>query len=216
MTGSSFPVEERVNEYIDQSLSRIHDKMVLASEEYAVTKTNLTLVSGQEEYGIADGLPSDMLKLRKVFLLSGGNRYRLKRFMMGEWDGLQDENADASPGSVNMRYRIIGDHSIWFAPKPTGGQAVELWYVPQYASMKNDTDTVPSYLPNGWEDYVTYFVASVLLDKAKSFEHAARYQGRAQEALARIVESIAERDDAESQRIQDVSGRYGPHCERVA
>ena len=110
MTASSFPDEERLTDYINTGLSSLHDILSNAYGDYIHKSTNVTLVSGTEDYA----LPTDFYKLQKVFLLDSNRRYKMDRFSPDDIDGTKTN--------------------------PSLSGTMQIWYIPQHTVLTSDTD----------------------------------------------------------------------------
>ena len=138
MTSSTFPDEERLTDYINNGLASLHDILSNAYGDYLHKSTDISLVSGTEDYA----LPTDFYKLQKVFYLDTNRRYRMERFSPDSMDGT--------------------------ATNPSLRGTVQLWYIPQHTSLTSDTDVVSVSVPVGWEDYVCLHAAIRLLQREES------------------------------------------------
>lgn len=132
MTGSGFAVVTMVTADINSALAELHEEIINANEDYIVSKQNITVVAGTEEYP----LPSDYMKTIKMFWVgSGGARYTINRYTHVDADG--DEPPSVS-GSVRH------------------------YYAPQLTKLSGDEDTVSVALPIGWDDFAVYHAAAQL------------------------------------------------------
>lgn len=138
MTGSSFAVTDRVNDYINDGLAELHDILVEAHEEYFRSKQTINLVSGTEEYS----LPTDFYKSIALWYVTSDRRFRVDRYNLEQVDG----------------YRSSPIHS----------GTVEHWYVPHVTLMTDDADVVDDRIVPGWEDYVALHAAIRLLIREES------------------------------------------------
>ena len=109
MTGSNFPVEARVDDYINSAASEMYDILVNAYEDYFLATQSITLVPGTEDYA----LPSDFYKAKRVYYTTGSRRFSIHPFNLEEVDGAR--NSALSAGTA------------------------ELWYVPEMSLMKPST-----------------------------------------------------------------------------
>lgn len=100
MTGSSFPVTDRVTDYANDGLSKLHN--LLVSQEYFREVESYTLVAGTESYV----LPSSFYKAQRVWRVSSGRRYMVDRFNLSQIDGYKT-TGPASGDSVEL----------WYAPQ---------------------------------------------------------------------------------------------------
>lgn len=176
MTGSGFPDESRLADYINSGLSELYDMLINAYEDYARKKTTIALTAGTEDYD----LPSDFLKSRKLYYLSNGRRFNLRQYHLGEVSG----------------YRT----------SPIFGGSVELWYIPQYAPLLSDEETISNVFPVGWEDFAA-LNAAVRLSIREESDPSALIQER-EIQRQRIIESAEPRDVGESGAVADYYGRY--------
>ena len=179
MTGSNFPVEARVDDYINSAASEMYDILVNAYEDYFLETEPITLVAGTENYA----LPSDFYKAKRVYYTTGGRRFSIHPFNLETLDG-----AKTSP--------------------LTSGTA-ELWYVPEMSLMTADDDTIRSIIPpmiKGWPDYIALSAAIRLLIREESDPSALmREKGMMQERLLSMAEP---RDAGIPDSIQDIGHRW--------
>jgi len=191
MTGFLSP--EEVTQYINDSLSELHDVLVLRFSDWVVRRWRFALVSNQEEYP----LPADFYRLRALYLISSvdataPSRTRLSQFMEEE----RDRAGDGEP-----KYRIE-DGVLCFAPPPTSG-AVELRYVYQAPVLVHDNDQVWGPLILGWIDYAVVDAAIKCRDKGDL--PTDRLNGRKAALYKRIEVAAADRDISSPQRVVDVN-----------
>ena len=179
MTGSNFPVEARVNDYINSAASEMYDILVNAYEDYFLDTEPITLVAGTENYA----LPSDFYKAKRVYYTTGGRRFSIHPFNLETLDG-----AKTSP--------------------LTSGTA-ELWYVPEMSLMTSDSDTISSIIPpmiKGWPDYIALSAAIRLLIREESDPSAlVREKAMMHERLVSMAEP---RDAGIPDSIQDIGHRW--------
>lgn len=205
LTSSTSPVTARVYEYVNSALSELHDLLVCSFEQYLMSRTTVTLVSGTDYYS----LPGDFLKSVKVYLLSNGDRYRLRRFELDEYEREEDETGLFAVDNVDLRYRILGSQ-IWFSPTPSAAGTVDLWYVPQFTplttSVPGTSDVIHVSVPVGWEEFVVLSAAAKL--KIREESDASQLLMLKEQARQRIISAAGERDSGEPSRVSDTYGRW--------
>lgn len=139
MTGSGFPDDDRLTDYINSGLSELHDLIVANhGEDYLRKDTTFAVSSSSESYT----LPSDFYKALAVFHQSSGRRHKVERWQPSEISGARTT--------------------------PLSSGTVELWYVPQHKKLAQRFDTVSIAIPVGWEDFVSLHAAARLLMREES------------------------------------------------
>lgn len=180
MTGSDYPEQDRLTDYINSGLSELHD--MLASDsigDYFRSEQTITLVSGTEAYA----LPADFYKAIGVYYVSTGRRFNIERWNPMDIDG----------------YRT----------SPISGGTVHLWYVPQLQKFHYDSDegaVIGIPIPVGWEDFVALHAASRLLLKADLDPTGLQRERELQRR--RITDAISPRDQFIPDAIGDWSDRW--------
>lgn len=202
-TNSGFIVDGRLGEYINAELSELYDLLVNSFEDYFVTiDQSITLAAGTESYN----LPTDFYKALKVFLLSGGQRYRLARFNLEELDYQSPLVDSPAVSNSDLRYRIMGG-KIYFHPKPGASGSIDLFYVPEFTNLASDVTTISFSVPVGWEDFVVYGAAARCMIKEESDPGA--YLALKGACRDRIINAAQNRDAGEPMRITDKYDRFG-------
>lgn len=129
MTDSDFADTDRLNNYVNDGLAKLHDILVDSFEDYFRKVESITIVAGTETYD----LPDDFYKVKKCYYLDSSRRFRVTRFNLDEIDG--------------------------YRSSPLTGGSVELWYVPQFKKLENDDSEIEVALVTGWEDFVALHAA---------------------------------------------------------
>lgn len=205
MTNSGFITDTRLTYWINAELSELHDLLVVSFEDYFLAKEIIPLAGDIENYT----LPDDFYKDIKVFYVDGTKRYRLRRFMIEEFDRYSNDYYAVYPfngvSEVDLFYRIIGNE-IYVAPPPSLGGKLELWYVPQFERLIDPNDTVHFQVPIGWEDFVVCGVAARCLAKEES--DPTFFVIKKAEIKQRIIEAAETRDEGGENRVVDVYRRF--------
>ena len=179
MTGSNFPVEARVDDYINSAASEMYDILVNAYEDYFLDTHPITLVPGTENYA----LPSDFYKAKRVYYTTGSRRFSIHPFNLEEVDGAR--NSALSAGTA------------------------ELWYVPEMSLMTAGSDTISSIIPpmiKGWPDYIALSAAIRLLIREESDPSA--LMAEKQIMQNRLISLAEPRDAGIPDSVQDVGHRW--------
>tara|TARA_R110000751_G_scaffold27794_2_gene73155 strand:- start:3210 stop:3845 length:636 start_codon:yes stop_codon:yes gene_type:complete len=179
MTGSNFPVEARVDDYINSAASEMYDILVNAYEDYFLATQSITLVPGTEDYA----LPSDFYKAKRVYYTTGSRRFSIHPFNLEEVDGAR--NSALSAGTA------------------------ELWYVPEMSLMTAGSDTISSIIPpmiKGWPDYIALSAAIRLLIREESDPSA--LMAEKQIMQNRLISLAEPRDAGIPDSVQDVGHRW--------
>lgn len=176
MTGSGFPVDARVNGYINAALSKLHRAIADSNQDYFQSEQSISLVSGTETYA----LPSDYYKTLQMWHSDNSRRYKVAPYGWKQSSG----------------YRT----------SPVASGTVLHWYIPDFTKLVNDTDTVQSSLPNGWEDFAALFAACRLLMREESDPSMLRAER--DQLFSEILNSIEPRSYADNMAIEDSSGRW--------
>lgn len=197
---SPFITDAMAITYINYELTALWDLLIASHEDYLVYRRNIEVVADQEEYP----LPDDFYKFRKLFpIISGRRSNALRKFnleKLGEADSL---SAILASPIEDTQYSIRGLR-LWLHPIPSNAGLLELWYVPQFHTLRNYNDLVPAVFPNGWEEYAIEGVAARMLEKEESDASAQR--ARQKEILQRIMVLAEDRDVGEPHQMQDVEG----------
>ncbi|TXH41495.1 MAG: hypothetical protein E6Q97_37480 [Desulfurellales bacterium] len=163
MTGNAFVSDTRWTDYINAGGGALHSLLVYSFEDYALSKQTINLVAGTAEYS----LPATFLIERKVFLLSGNDRYPLQRLSLQELDGTSLDLLRASGIIPRMKYYLLNDKIRIWPESGISGQ-LELWYAPQWTALVNVGDTIPATIPDNWADFIVLHAAIRALKKERS------------------------------------------------
>lgn len=152
---------------------------VLASGEYKWKSHPFSAQAGVEQYD----LPNDFYRSHKLWRTSSNRRYPVHKYTISELAGHQ-------------------------ATGPQSSGTFELWYIPAFEPLVNDSDQVDESLHYGWEMYAVYHAAAQLLNREESAT-AQSYVGERARIMSRIAEHAAPRDFGEPDAIEDIYGRWG-------
>lgn len=198
MVNSKFFSESELNNYVNQSVKELYDRLINAGEYYYLQSANLSVVSGNDTYA----LPADFYKLLGVDLVvdSQGNAVTLRPFQFEQRNAYLFTPTWNIVGLSYLRYMVQGDN-IKFVPQPNSPQQIRVWYAPLCSDLVNDSDTFQGI--NGWEEYVIVDVCIKMLAKEESDPSVFAAQKAA--LIQRIEEMKVMRDIGAPGRIGDVS-----------
>ena len=188
--------------HVNYELAALWDALIKTHEDYLVYRRFIDVKANQEDYL----LPEDFYKFRKVFpILSGRRGNALKKFDLADLGASDSMAALLTSPIEDTRYAVIGSR-LRLHPTPTSDvtKGLELWYVPQFHTLRNLKDLIPNVFPNGWEEYVIEGVAARMLEKEESDASAQR--ARQKEILQRILVMAEDRDIGEPFKMQDTEG----------
>ena len=199
--GNNFFSDAEINDYLNVGLGELHDILVLQYEDYYVGSVSFDVVSGKDSY------PFDTLSLDNFYKCLGldvdesGEVLRVRRFSFHDRNRYSsDVNLVGRGGTTDYMYQVRGD-SIHLIPKPTSSGTATFWYVPSFARLTGDEDTVDSRIMSNWEEY------AVLVAVFKMKEKEELSTTTVEKELARIEDRIhsaaMNRDAGESIGITD-------------
>lgn len=197
MESSQFVTDAELNRYIDQACKELYDKLIDArGERYYVTTITTATTAGQSFVQ----LPADFYQLINVRLNVNGSWVTLEHYENIDLDVML--NAVTSAPTYPIRYRQStslptvsvpgGLASITMLPTPQAVFSVQIDYVPTYTAVTVNGDVSLDGI-NGWEEFVTWKVAAIMIGKeegspAFALQMLAREEKR--------VEALRDRRDA--------------------
>ena len=200
MENSTFVTDSEIQDYLNSSMSELHDMMVKSYEDYFVSEQTYTapLATGGEN------LPADFYKALGVDYDSGGITSTLKAYSFTE------RNIYNTPYAVIDRlaepmYKIEGT-KIKLIPGNSQSGTITLYYVPQATQFSGTVTEVENVIP-GYEEYIVVATAIRMLMKEESDTTALELEK--QQLGRRIIRAISPRDASGSHAIRDVrKGRF--------
>ncbi len=142
--------DEAWNSFISNSYKKLYDMLVAAyGNDYYLAETyefqtnsnqGYTLPNGTDTYLNTAGDPAEkfykMLGVDLQYSASPSGWVSLRRFEMIDRNRYGFQNVQGNwSGNTNLRYRVQGNQ-IYFAPLPSTGQTVRLFYVPAPTSLQ--------------------------------------------------------------------------------
>ncbi len=199
MENSTLVSDLELNDYINESITEWRDLIIEhQGPEIFLTSATVTTASGTVSYA----LPATFYELIKVVVnLGGPDKTQLEPYGIDDHD-IATSGSGWSWSSSVPRYRIIGD-LIYFAPIPNAVRTVTLWFVPTFARLSADADTLDGF--NGWEEWVVLDAAIKCLNKEES--DASYFIAQREKVEQRIARHAARRDASGPTKMRDVSAR---------
>lgn len=188
---------------INEALAALHNELMISGEGYTQTETSLSIVQGQVKYA----LPGDIFKLIGVFLVSSGNYIPMSRFMTKEYQG-GSATVPPTPWNAPLRYDIRGTN-LWLDPTPntsTTTSTIAVWYAPQFIPLAANSDTLPAWLPLGWEEFLVNYAVTRARYKEQTVT-AADMNLVLDQMRARLTTESINRDMMNSKRVVDRQSR---------
>lgn len=196
-----FISSDELTEYANASLAELYDVLVQSFDDHINPKVHsITLVSGTDSYN----LPTDLYKIRKVRITDSTSTTNawLDRCTLDEIGN----DVYSMTGHFNsLKYYPLGT-KIYFAPKPSGTDTVEVWYIPTHPYLTGDDQQIHYAIPVGWSEYVVLGVAIRCRTKEQT-DTSGLVQERAMQ-LTRIMNAARNRDMGEPDQVVDKTGRY--------
>jgi len=202
MENSNFVSDAEIQDYLNSSISELHDFMVKSFEDYFVSEQtyNVPIATG------GANLPDDFYKALGVDYESGGITSTLRAYSFSE------RNVYNTPYAVIDRlaepmYKVEGT-KIKLIPNNSQSGTITLYYVPVAPAFADTTDsaTIDFVIP-GFVEYVVVATAIRMLMKEESDVSA--LERERQQLASRIIRAISPRDASGSHAIRDVrKGRF--------
>jgi hypothetical protein len=110
-------------------------------------------------------------------------------------------------GVFNLSYRVMGN-MLYFIPRPSAGQYIQLWYIPVMTQLLQDTDML-NFSISGWSEYIIVDAAIKALVKEESFEAAGALAAIKTSLMERIETTAANRDVGQPNTVSDTRMNTG-------
>lgn len=219
MINSNFVSTAEWNSYINQSYFELYDLLVTVYEDYYLAPVLSFSTDGvSQSYALPNGQnysgAKPFYKLMGVDCGLGGTNnawVTLKKYEFIERNRYVYPSITSTfLGVFNMAYRIMGNN-LMFIPTPSGGQQIQVWYIPRLTELLQDTDIADGV--SGWTEYVICDAAIKAMQKEESDVSVLIAEKMA--LKQRIEESAMNRDAGQPDKISDTrnwggsSGRYG-------
>lgn len=189
-------IDYRINEGVTKVLQQTHCKVVCA---------DLTMTSGTWKYT----LPTSALAIKEVFVTSSGSDYRMERVTTEEIINLR--LTDSTSQSPSRLYSVEGSNLLLVWPTPSAADTLEIFYVPQPATLSTGTDTpseVPSEHHSVIESYALWKLSSAMDDVTSA--QGQRYRDDFMNGIAQIKKANRNKGGRRLARATVGRRRYRP------
>ena len=193
--------------WVQTYLEEVWNILIQTYEDYFIDIHTFNLTNGEEKYVY----PNDLISLKAVYYRPESDpnfRQKLKTFSMKDLEYLSGSRSGYAYAlgwyntinAITLKYRLIGPY-IYFAPKPLGGEEIELWYVRRFPKFVSESTIIDIPVNVEWEDYVICKTAERLLIQEES--DASEVRRLANEAKSRLITFAENRDSGKYQKITD-------------
>jgi len=189
--------------------------MTTYEDFYMTTPILINIVDNQQEYGIIDGLPSDIFKMRRVEMNYSptGTQY-VKAAPIRDISAIRDSIMTSGTGSATLRplYYVYGfgaNFHIGIIPLPSENSTngIKVWYIPTQIDLVAPTDVPNIPYPERYATIIPLIAASNLLRKGQQEEVvAARYLADADKMKMDLMEELEDRISDDGRVILDSIG----------
>jgi len=175
--------DNEVDREINNGYQRVATAVMETYEEFYLNNDTFNTVANQQEYGVVDGLPSNLFKIRRLEINYSPEVINsvLTRVKPTQMDHVLGNLANTSNTITAFKapvYYFIGGGStaykVGLIPVPTSGgpdtQAVpsgKIWYVEMVTDLVDSIDEVNVPYPDRYAQLCARFAASVLLSKGQ-------------------------------------------------
>lgn len=194
MVNSTFFTDTEINDEINASLKRLHNKLAQTFEdEYFHGSSTFASVADQKDYA----LPADFFKLLGVDVkrTSDNRWFSVHKFAFQE----RNTRNFTAFGLLDYRYRLRGDN-IHLIPEPQTGLTFQIHYIPTFTPLATDGATFDGI--NGWEEWAVIDAAMKMLRAEET--DTAELQVDLQRIESEIEAVAANRDAGEPEQVVDL------------
>ncbi|MEL0117609.1 MAG: hypothetical protein VXB01_01600 [Opitutae bacterium] len=200
MENSSFVSDAEIQDYLNSSISELHDYMVKSYEDYFVSEQtyNAPIATG------GANLPDDFYKALGVDYNSGGITSTLRAYSFTERNIYNTPYA-AIDRLAEPMYKVEGS-KIKLIPTNSQSGTITLYYVPLPTQFSSTVTEIETIIP-GYEEYVVVATAIRMLMKEESDTRQLELEKN--QLASRIIRALSPRDTSGSFAIRDVrKGRF--------
>lgn len=200
MENSSFVSDAEIQDYLNSSISELHDFMVKSYEDYFVSEQtyNAPIATG------GANLPDDFYKALGVDYNSGGITSTLRAYSFTERNIYNTPYA-AIDRLAEPMYKVEGS-KIKLIPTNSQSGTITLYYVPLPTQFSSTVTEIETIIP-GYEEYVVVATAIRMLMKEESDTRQLELEKN--QLASRIIRALSPRDASGSFAIRDVrKGRF--------
>lgn len=184
---------------IDRSYGKMYRTIATQYESYFDTEdTSKSLIVGQRTYA----LPNNMLHLKGVDIVKGGDRIPLKRFRLGERSSYTNDPRfipfEADRQRSNYRYKTEAEN-LRIDPLPDTTEQLIMTYVPRPTRITSSSDTFNVIA--GFDDFIIYDAAIQVL--AKQERDSSAMVALRQDSYNGIISACSPREPGDATQVRD-------------
>lgn len=177
--------DEILTPFLNAGIAYTHELICTFDPDFLAKPKQLETEAGDDTVN----LPLDFYKFRRLYLLEGDRRTRLKPFQLD--DDFQADRAGA------LRYRLQAG-KFRFVPTPSSVEQLELWYVPHATKLVIDADKYDGV--NGHEDLVYEY--ALRLCKERDRMDTSSHDVNIQRLEQRLRTALGDRDQSEPEYVR--------------
>ena len=210
-----------LNTLINTAYHRVITAVMTVYENYYLTNDQFNTVANQEEYTSANGIATDIFKIRRVevnYDVSNANSAptRCLPIDMDEVRrdlGLQNANLGVASSSAAgyYTYGFESNFTIGIVPIPdkTGTSAGRIWYIPLQSDLSADgTNISIPYADRYWMLVCYGATADALRFGQQDSTEADKYDAKFVAGILLMQEELEDRVAEEYKAVHDVSGEF--------
>lgn len=214
---STFFPNAELNEYLNQELPQVHERLVSSyGDKYFYKTQTLTLVGGQQLYPMAVDVgwlwrvelkvfSGDNFHWVDVLRIDSAKKNVINNYPMGTNTNLTTPLRYELQGGDPGNQSAVGAYSLFFVPYPyISGQVIQYSYAPACPVLVADSD-VYDFI-DGWENACVYGAAAKVRIKQK-LDPSGFFELQMKE-LSRIAE-MSERDTSYAEQEHDFEAERG-------
>jgi len=191
--------------------------MTTYEDFYMTTPIFVGIINAQQEYGVTDGLPNNVFKLRRVEINYNTNTNPLvyvKGAPIRDISAIRDSIMTSGTGSATLRplyyvYGFSANFHIGIIPVPMqdAPNGIKVWYIPTIADLVNPTDVPNIPYPERYSTIIPLIAAGNLLRKGQQEEVvAAKYLEDADKMKQDLMQELEDRISDDGRVILDSIG----------
>lgn len=183
---------------IDRSYNKLYRIVATQYESFFDTEdSSKSLVIGQRDYALA----ADLMHLKGVDVVVGGNRIPLRRFSFGERTG--DANARLlslyeARNASRYRYRTQGNN-LRIDPVPDSTEQLIMTYVPRPTRITTSNQTFD--VLSGFDDFIIYDASVQVLTRQERDPSA--MAALRQDAQNAVIAAVSPRETGDPVQVRD-------------
>lgn len=207
--------ETEVEREVNYSYQDFVSGVVTTYEDFYLAKNDYNLVNLQQEYGIADGLPSNILKIRRIETCYDtiNNPTAYRKAVPIDITQVRDSMTNTGRGSLRFSYYYVygfgSNIKIGTIPIPqqNSTNGLRLWHVDTVSNLILPADTINIPNPDRYGRGIALQASGVLLRKGQQEDaNASRYLAEAEGLKEKMKEELMDRVADDQKVIIDSIG----------